>query len=434
MRTMLTILIAAGIMVAVHGSAVEEFQWSWDGEPDAAPVSEKPESRDQPVPRTEPPAPVVPAIAPPAPVVSAAPGDQRLTEAYQRLLKDNLELRRRIQETQGQEATIRRENERLNLEVRDLESRIQESVKAIGKMRQEQVAERENRDRQIDLEGRLNQAEVERQRLAEELERVRAQAASMPVALPVVPVVEASPAGPAVEPGSDLYRKVEQENRALKDRLAEADTVRRQAIEAREQIAKDAESAQQQAAAAEQKRLELERQLATVKQTESAQQGTIERLMQEIPKLEGELATLRNRTVESSRAAQGQQQEVELLRAELERREQRLVKAEKMAALMNRAREEVRQVDSREKRDMHFNMAVVYQREGRFRDAEQAYLSSLQIDPSDADVHYNLGILYEDELGEPGKAAVHYRRYLRLAPSAPDADQVREWLLRLDMK
>ena len=92
------------------------------------------------------------------------------------------------------------------------------------------------------------------------------------------------------------------------------------------------------------------------------------------------------------------------------------------------------QVNNSEKRDMHYNMAVVYAKEHRFKDAEIEYLKALRLDPTDAAVHYNLGILYDDELDEKLKASVHYRKYLRLAPHAPDVNDVRGWLLAIDMK
>jgi len=79
-------------------------------------------------------------------------------------------------------------------------------------------------------------------------------------------------------------------------------------------------------------------------------------------------------------------------------------------------------------------MASVYARDGKFAEAENEYLQALRIDPTDADVHYNLGILYDDEMKQPEKAMVHYRRYLQLNPHGPDADQIRNWLMRIEMK
>ena len=123
-----------------------------------------------------------------------------------------------------------------------------------------------------------------------------------------------------------------------------------------------------------------------------------------------------------------------LFRSELRRREHRLAKAESMAALLDQARQEVKQVNDREKRDMHYNMAAIYARDGRAAEAVQEYLKALQIDPSDADIHYNLGILYDEDLRDKRKAAMHYRRYLQLRPHGADADQVKTWLMAIDLR
>ena len=110
------------------------------------------------------------------------------------------------------------------------------------------------------------------------------------------------------------------------------------------------------------------------------------------------------------------------------------VTAERMAAVLNQARDDVQQVSASQQRDMHYNMAVVYAKEGRIKAAEAEYLNALRLDSMDAATHYNLGILYDDELNDKGRASMHYRRYLKLSPSATDREQVREWLMRLDMR
>ena len=126
-------------------------------------------------------------------------------------------------------------------------------------------------------------------------------------------------------------------------------------------------------------------------------------------------------------------QQLFALQVELDRREYRLAKAQKMADLLAKTRTEVLQSNNREKLDMHYNMAVIYSKEGRSRDAEAEYLKALRIDPSDADIHYNLGILYDQDLKNPKRAMMHYRRYLAIRPSAADVDQVKSWIVELDM-
>jgi tetratricopeptide (TPR) repeat protein len=70
----------------------------------------------------------------------------------------------------------------------------------------------------------------------------------------------------------------------------------------------------------------------------------------------------------------------------------------------------------------------------RPRDAEKVYLKALKQDPKNPQVSYNLGVLYGDYLKDPRKAAKYYRRYIELAPRAPDVAAVRSWLLDLDAR
>jgi tetratricopeptide (TPR) repeat protein len=76
---------------------------------------------------------------------------------------------------------------------------------------------------------------------------------------------------------------------------------------------------------------------------------------------------------------------------------------------------------------------VIYAREGRADDAEREYLNALRIDPNDADVHFNLGILYEEEKRDRHRAIRHYTKYLKLNPYGPDAEKVGLWIKQLEI-
>lgn len=89
------------------------------------------------------------------------------------------------------------------------------------------------------------------------------------------------------------------------------------------------------------------------------------------------------------------------------------------------------QANRREKADMYYNSGCVFRTAGMFQKSEEQFLRALELAPDDAAVHYNLGILYEDNLKLPGKAKTHYRRFLELAPTDADAQKVREWLSEL---
>jgi Flp pilus assembly protein TadD len=71
-----------------------------------------------------------------------------------------------------------------------------------------------------------------------------------------------------------------------------------------------------------------------------------------------------------------------------------------------------------------FNLAQTLHRKGDESAAVQQYLRAIELDPSDATFRLALGISYE-RLEKRAEAAAAYSEYLRLLPSAADADQVR---------
>lgn len=84
---------------------------------------------------------------------------------------------------------------------------------------------------------------------------------------------------------------------------------------------------------------------------------------------------------------------------------------------------------SKQRLDMHFNLAVAYDKTGMYKEEEREYLECLRIDPNDANVHYNLGILYDDKFNDNLKAIKYYKKYLQLRPTGGDAEQVRQWIM-----
>jgi len=90
---------------------------------------------------------------------------------------------------------------------------------------------------------------------------------------------------------------------------------------------------------------------------------------------------------------------------------------------------QVKQKSDKERVDMHYNMAVVYDQNGRYEDSEREYLKCLRINPEDADVHYNIAILYDDKLNRNEEAIRHYKKYLELRPKGRDIVQVKHWMI-----
>ena len=360
--------------------------------------------------------------------------------AYRALLDENLELRRKIAEAEKAGEATREENIRLTRAVRDLEKSIGESVAKIRDLKRERAASSGDLDNVVELERRLSDAEAEKTRLSSELTALQKRVAALKAQPPsvvaeteeVAAVVRQS-SGPAPKEGSDLFRELERENALLKKKWVEVERERQEARERIEQMSEKIVEAEKKAARAAENEKRLKRELAKSGAGEMAGKQEVRALLKRIPALERELQEKRSEASEKESALVEKERKLKSLMVELERREDRLAKAERMQQILSQAREELRRVSDIEKRDMHYNMGAVYAKEGKFRLAEREYLRALQVDPNDAGVHYNLGILYDDELNDKRRAATHYRKYLKLNPHGSDVDEVKGWLMQVEM-
>lgn len=233
---------------------------------------------------------------------------------------------------------------------------------------------------------------------------------------------------------SDLFKELEQINSMLREKMLEVEADRQRLAKLAEDAART-ESVQAKTIETHTARLaEMDKALTEAQAREAEYKELIERLVPQVEALEQQITALAQERQDLTSRLLQRDEDLQALKVELERREHRLAKAERVADVLEKARTEVLRAGDREKLNMHYNMASVYARDGKFADAENEYLQALRIDPTDADVHYNLGILYDDEMKQPEKAMVHYRRYLQLNPHGPDADHVRNWLMKIEMK
>ena len=67
---------------------------------------------------------------------------------------------------------------------------------------------------------------------------------------------------------------------------------------------------------------------------------------------------------------------------------------------------------------------------GDFARAISLYESALEDRPSDAEVHYKLGLLYDDKMNDPLNAIHHFKRYLAIARSAAHTADVKNFVKR----
>jgi len=76
----------------------------------------------------------------------------------------------------------------------------------------------------------------------------------------------------------------------------------------------------------------------------------------------------------------------------------------------------------------HVGMARAYYRLSDYPRAVEMYAKALELNPADAEVCLQLGIIYQDNLKDTEKAAAYYREFLRLSPDSQKAELVRGWL------
>ena len=122
------------------------------------------------------------------------------------------------------------------------------------------------------------------------------------------------------------------------------------------------------------------------------------------------------------------------LKESMRRTEADLNESRRNAAESSKKPEELKVKLNRERLEMHYNLAVVYEKNGMYSDAEREYLKCLKIDPKDPGVHYNLGILYDDKLNKNSKAMDHYWKFLTYRPMGDTAERVRDWITKLELE
>ncbi len=79
----------------------------------------------------------------------------------------------------------------------------------------------------------------------------------------------------------------------------------------------------------------------------------------------------------------------------------------------------------------HLERGRYWVAEGKLSLALNEFKHALELDPDSADVYLEMADVY-DQLERPQEAAASYKRYLALAPDAPDADDVRAQLRELE--
>ncbi len=347
--------------------------------------------------------------------------------AYNDLVKENLKLRRQLAEKERMIEETGKKLKKMESEKNTLEEKIKSLAETIDNIEKEKSGLEDNSARVQVLNKKLQMAEKEKAALQQ-------QSSQMQKALEELRLKQQSivtPGSGGVSPGSDLYAQLEKNNAKLKEALAKLEAEHAAVLKERDKLKKKEDS---KAVKAEKEADKLRNLLDTTKTSDEQQRKLIKELLKKLPAMEEELAALRQKVDIDQNIIQAKEKELADVKEELKIREHRLIKAEKMAAMLDEVQKEAKVISDTQARDMHYNMAVVYAKEGKSLEAEKEYLQALRIDPLDAASHYNLAILYDDELHNTKRAIMHYKQYLKLRPDAPDADEVRQWIMQLEMK
>lgn len=378
-----------GLAMLLCASAVlaqERFKWSWEDDGKGGKKRVKV-------------APAKPAPVKPAP---SSGGDKPAAKlvlspaAYEDLLKENVQLRRQMTQQKKDLDLSRGQGARLEREMKGMDQRVTQMTTTLQRLQKERDDAVARAGQELPPPPVVVPPKTIDDQFQEEIKALRAVVADLKAQKPPPPETTDT-----VSADSQMYKDLERRNVLLQEKLVQVDEERTKAVQLCEQLKRRYER--------------------TLAQTEETQRD-----------LRVEIAELRTTVAEREAVTRIRAKEVDALEAALEKERRRAALAVKAFEKIEDARSDI-ELSAAEKRDHHYNMAIVFAKEGKFDEAETEYKSALQFDPGDADIHYNLGILYDDDLKQPEKAAIHYRRYLKLRPEAPDADQVSEWLMRIQM-
>jgi len=84
----------------------------------------------------------------------------------------------------------------------------------------------------------------------------------------------------------------------------------------------------------------------------------------------------------------------------------------------------------RDSANMHYNLGIFYSRQKDYERSAMEFRKCLELAPSDAQAHFNLGYIYAEHLPDRQKAIEHFRYYLRYAKSGDkDIDWAKRYLI-----
>jgi len=78
--------------------------------------------------------------------------------------------------------------------------------------------------------------------------------------------------------------------------------------------------------------------------------------------------------------------------------------------------------------DTHYNMGVSFAKQRDYGRAAKEFLRVVELRPTDADAHFNLGLIYAEHLPDRERAIEYFNRYLTVDPKGRDAAYAKQYI------
>ncbi len=171
-----------------------------------------------------------------------------------------------------------------------------------------------------------------------------------------------------------------------------------------------------------------------VLQNEALYKKIIGGLMQENADLKATLANLRNFNTRLEKKAKDlylKIQDNKQMRQDFAGLNNLLEKLNKEQSILKKENDNLQrrmgrleEISRKEKADLTRALGTAYIKAKLFPQAIGAYLQALNLNPDNAELHYNLGLLYQHSEEDTKKSLYHFKKYLELEPQAKNKKEV----------
>ena len=340
---------------------------------------------------------------------------------YQRVVEENLDLRKEQTRLDGEMGDLRRKDASLLLEIQDLERRREQLMTLISQLKTPD-----------EVSAQLVRLQAEKEALANDVERLRKIVAAMSP-----PPVNQIPAVVTPAPGSDLFRKLEQENSDLRQEMAKVREAEIKGSLAKQALSKNEIDLKEKVARLEEQYKKVSKEFEVVLKRESALKKAVESQAKKAFEADKALKETLELQAKKAKEAEVARQKALEVDAPLKKPDTTInVLRPTSVGDKGQAQHPPTQstVATAGRPAAVADLLAAGQKSltaGRVQEAEKLYLQALKREPKNAGVSYNLGVLYGDYLKDYRKALTYYQKYLELAPNAPDAALVRSWMVDL---